>query len=393
MCRKRMLMLATTAAMIEQFNKNNILILEEMGYEIHVAGNWEKGNPISDRRLDEFKEWLGEHHGKWFQISAVRNPIHLKENLQACQKVICLMKENKYTFVHCHTPIGSVIGRISAHITHTKMIYTAHGFHFYKGAPFKNWLLYYPVEYFLSKWTDVLITINREDYERAKRNFHMKRLEKIPGVGIDLARFGCLPVNRDDKRMELGIDNDTIVLLSVGELIERKNHRAIIRAVARLKRKMDIKIKYLIAGKGALENEYRELIKELQVEKEVQLLGFREDVSELCEGSDIFVFPSFQEGLPAALMEAMASGLPCIASNIRGNRDLILDEEGGYLVNADDLEGWTSKLEILIHNKSMQKAMGEVNKKVMKQYSSEIVSEMIRTNVYEGGGHSASEAD
>lgn len=383
---KKMLMLATTAAMIEQFNKNNILILEDMGYEVHVAGNWEQGNPISDERLEEFKKWLKDHHGVWFQIPASRNPMNLIDNGRAYKIVTELIHKNQYRFIHCHTPVGSVIGRIAAHYTHTKIIYTAHGFHFFTGAPWKNWVLYYPVERFLSRWTDVLVTINEEDYQRAKNSFHMKKLEKIPGVGVELDRFGTLSMDREEKRKELGIDEDTVVLFSAGELIARKNHGAVIHSLALLKEKIDKKVKYFIAGKGDLEDSYKNLIQELHLENEVQLLGFRNDISELCEASDIYILPSLQEGLSLALMEAMASSMPCVVSDIRGNRDLIQDKKGGYLVSVDDIKQWAVALEKLITDKALQIKMGAYNREVIEKHSAEKICEMIRTNIYGGGG-------
>lgn len=231
---KRMLMLATTAAMIEQFNKNNILILEDMGYEVHVAGNWEIGNPISDERLDEFKAWLGEHHGKWFHIPATRKPTDLKNNIKAYQEVLALINEYQYEFIHCHTPIGSIIGRLAAKRTKTKIIYTAHGFHFFKGAPLKNWLLYFPAEWMCSWMTDMLITINQEDYERATKHLHAKRIEYIPGVGIDIKKYAVCHVDKRKKCHELGIPDDKFILLSVGELQERKNQGIVIDALGKI---------------------------------------------------------------------------------------------------------------------------------------------------------------
>lgn len=184
---KKMLMMATTAAMIEQFNKNNILILLDMGYEVHVAGNFEKGNPISQERLEALKKWLEERKCKWFNIPSTRKPTDYN-NVRAYKQVVSLIKQYNYNFIHCHTPIGSVIARCAAHKTHTPIIYTAHGFHFYKGAPIKNWLIYYPVEKFFSRWTDLLILITKEDYERAK-SFKAGKVVYVPGVGIDLDEF------------------------------------------------------------------------------------------------------------------------------------------------------------------------------------------------------------
>ena len=326
----KMLMLATTAAMIEQFNKDNILILEKMGYEVHVAGNFLEGNPISEERLEQFKTWLSEHHGKWFNLTSTRRPFDFSGNGKALRKVIELINEHHYDFIHCHTPLGSVIGRIAAHRTHTRIIYTAHGFHFYKGAPLKNWLLYYPVERFLSRWTDVLITINKEDYERASSKFHAKKTIYVPGIGVDTAKFapGQTEEIRLQKRSEIGVPSDAIMMISVGELIPRKNHIAAVKVLQELPESYW----YVIVGKGELGKEFLELDKTGRL----IVLGYRTDVRELLWSSDLFVFPSFQEGLPVALMEAMASGLPCVASRIRGNVDLISDED--KLFDPDDVQ-------------------------------------------------------
>ena len=317
----KMLMLATTAAMIEQFNKDNILILEAMGYEVHVAGNFNEGNPISEERLEQFKRWIEEHHGRWFNIPSTRRPFDFSGNRAALKAVMALISEHRYDFIHCHTPIGSVIGRIAAHKTHTKIIYTAHGFHFYKGAPLKNWILYYPVERFLSRWTDVLITINREDYERASSSFHAGKTVHVPGIGIDTSRFAPKQSEetRLQKRAEIGVPEKAIMMISVGELNENKNHRVVIQALQEL----PDSYWYVVVGKGALESE----LKEMDRTGRLILLGFRTDVRELLWSSDMFVFPSFREGLSVSLMEAMASGLPCLASRIRGNVDLISDEK------------------------------------------------------------------
>lgn len=371
------MMLATTAAMIEQFNKDNILILEEMGYEVHVAGNFLVGNPISDKRLEEFKEWILEHHGKWFHIPATRKPTDLKNNVAAYIKVIHLIQEYRYEFIHCHTPIGSVIGRLAAHKTHTKIIYTAHGFHFFKGAPLINWILYYPVERFLSRWTDMLILINKEDFNRAKKSFHAKRTEYIPGVGVDVEKYKqntFISEIRKKKREELGVKEDEVLILSVGELIERKNHMVAIEAISKLPSK---KIKYVICGKGVLEEFYRSRIKELGLENRISLLGFREDICELCNAADIYLFPSKQEGLSLALIEAMAAGLPIIASNIRGNVDLI-DEEGGYLVQCDDIEQYVNAIEKIAEDSGKQASMGTHNLESVKKYNIRLIHEIMK---------------
>lgn len=374
---KTVLMLATTAAMIEQFNKDNILILEEMGYEVHVVGNFLAGNPISDKRLEEFKIWIEAHHGKWFHISATRKPTDMKHNVAAYIRVIHLIQEYHYEFIHCHTPIGSVIGRLAAHKTHTKIIYTAHGFHFFKGAPLINWILYYPVERFLSRWTDMLILINKEDYNRAKKSFHAKRTEYIPGVGVDVEKYKQTALDSETRKMkreELGVKEDEVLILSVGELIERKNHRVAIEAISKLPSR---KIKYAICGKGILEEVYRSRIKELGLENRILLLGFREDIHELCNAADIYLFPSKQEGMSLALMEAMATGLPIIASNIRGNADLI-DEKGGYLVKCNDVEQYVDAIEKIVVDSVKQVSMGMYNRDSAEKYNIRLIHEIMK---------------
>lgn len=362
---KRMLMMATTAAMIEQFNKSNILILEDMGYEVHVLGNFHVGNPISDERLDMFKDWLSDHHGKWFHYSATRNPVDFKNNIKAYKYVLNLIKKYHYQFIHCHTPIGSVIGRLAAKRTGTKVIYTAHGFHFFKGAPLKNWLLYYPVESFLSRWTDTLVLINHGDYHQAKKNFYAKKIKYIPGVGIDYEKFFLCQIDIKKKRCELGLEDNDFVILSVGELNDNKNHSVIIKAMAEIK---DTDIKYIICGKGKGEETLIKLISKLHLEKQVFLLGFRDDVADLLHISDLFAFPSRREGLGLAALEAMAAGLPIITSNINGINDYSQNGITGYKYAPNDYKGFSEGIKLLKNDIEKRHLFAENNRFIAKRY-------------------------
>ena len=282
------MMLTTTAYMSERFNRSNICILEEMGYEVHVVANFDRGNPTTREVLDGFKQWIEEHHGKWISISVTKHPTDLSNNGKAYKQLKQLIQEHQYEFIHCHTPVAGVLGRLVGHRTKTKVIYTAHGFHFFKGAPLLNWLIYYPVERFLSRWTDMLITINQEDYNRAKKSFHAKRTEYIPGVGIDIKKFLCGLIDRQEKRKRLELKDTDIMLLSVGELSPRKNHGIVIEAIAQLENK---NYKYFICGQGQLKEKYESMIKEFGLEKQVFLLGYRNDISELCQAADLYIFP------------------------------------------------------------------------------------------------------
>lgn len=373
---KKMLMLATTAAMIEQFNKNNILILEEMGYEIHVAGNWLEGNPISNERLEEFKKWLSIHHGKWFHISTTRRPMDLINNGKAYHDVVHLINEYKYEFIHCHTPIGSVIGRLAAKRTHTKIIYTAHGFHFFKGAPLRNWLLYFPVEWVCSWMTDVLITINKEDYERAKKHLHAKKTEYIPGVGVDVEKFAVCSVNKKAKCHELGIPDDKFILLSAGELQERKNHRLVIDALGKMQNQ---DIYYLIAGQGILREEYEQRIENYGLKKNIILLGYRTDIDELCEIADCFVHPSVREGLGIAPLEAMASGLPLISANVNGMKDYTDNGISGYCIDPYSKEEMIKAICKMFDDRVFREKCGSNNIRIVQKFSRDKVNKIMNT--------------
>lgn len=330
---KKVMMLTTTAYMSERFNRSNICILEEMGYEVHVVANFDRGNPTTKEVLDEFKKWIEEHHGKWISISVTKHPTDMKNNGNAYKQLIRLIEKHQYEFIHCHTPVAGVLGRLTGLYTKTKVIYTAHGFHFFKGAPLKNWLLYYPVERFLSRWTDILITINQEDYQRAKRSFHAKKTEYIPGVGIDIKKFSCGLIDREEKRKSLGLKDTDIMFLSVGELNKNKNHQMVIYALSKLKKK---NIHYVIVGQGILFEELKVLAQELKIAEQVHLLGYRDDVKEIYQAADIFVFPSKREGLSVALMEAIACRVPIICTEVRGNTDLIKNSQ--YWFSPNDKE-------------------------------------------------------
>ncbi len=325
---KRVLIYATTAYMIERFNMMNIRLLQDLGYTVDVACNFETGNPMSRESLESFKAELKALNVETIQLPLNRRIYDVIGNGRALFSSVKLMRDRHYSFVHCHTPVGAAVARLAAWLTGTRIIYTAHGFHFFDGAPRVNWLLYYPVEKLLSHLTDVLITINSEDYERARAKFAMKHLEYVPGIGIDTERFTVDVLSRKEMRAELGIAPGTKILLSVGELSRRKNHISVLRALATSKELSGCC--YVIAGTGVYRDALQQYIDEQHVEDRVRLIGYREDTRRLYCAADVFVFPSYQEGLSAALMEAMTCGLPVVASRIRGNTDLI-DDEGGVL--------------------------------------------------------------
>ena len=376
---KKVLMLASVASMIDQFNMQNIGILQEQGYDVHVAANFEEGSTSSKERVEQFKKELKEKKISYFHIDFSRNVYNIPQNIKAYKQIKKLLIDNNYKFIHCHSPIGGVCGRLSAKVANTKVIYTAHGFHFYKDASKLNWMIYYPIEKFLSYITDVLITINKEDYELAKKKMKAKKIEYVPGVGVDTNKFAKVVIDKNEKRKELGLTRDNMILLSVGEVNKNKNHEAIIRALAKLN---NPNIHYIIAGRGNLESYIDKLSKELNIENQVHLLGFRTDIPELYSIADIFCFPSYREGLSLALMEAMVSGLPVVCSDIRGNRDLIKHKKGGYRCNPNDINEFVRYIHRLVLDSMERKNMAMYNKEFINEFSIDRVKENMKT-IYE----------
>lgn len=359
---RKILIVSTVSRQFYLFEQGNIEVLKSLGYEVHAAANYSDYND----RLEELD--IIKHH---FDIE--RSPFSLK-NSKAYKQLKEIMKSEKFEAVHCHSPMGGVIARLAAKsLGISPVIYTAHGFHFYKGAPLINWLLYYPVEKFMAKYTDILITINKEDNEIANK-FKTNNIY-IPGIGIDCSKYNQARKNRESKRVELGIPNDSIVLLTIGEMIKRKNYETALNAIARIKHKNFI---YLICGNGKLEDHLKEVVEKLGIKEKVYFLGYRNDIPEICAASDIFIFPSYQEGLPVSMMECMASGLPIVCSSIRGNRDLVEDGIGGYLVEPTDINGFVEAINKLIENPELRYRMRNNNLSKVKMFDKERVKAQMR---------------
>ena len=359
----KILYVTTVSSTMNAFFKAHIEMLVDEGHSVDLACN-DAGWPI-----DEFYKKLGcEYH----HIDFSRSPLS-RDNFSAYGQLKKLIGNGKYDIVHCHTPNASVITRLVCRKFRKKnglkVFYTAHGFHFYKGAPRLNWMVYYPIEKLCSRFTDKLITINKEDYELAKSKFKAAETYYVPGVGIDLSRFENVRVDRNAKRCEIGVPEDAFLLLSVGELNENKNHQVIIRAIAKLG---DPKIHYAIAGVGDKRDHLLEIAKELGVDGQVHLLGYRKDIPELNSVADVFCFPSMREGLSASLMEAMACGLPCVVSKIRGNVDLI-NENGGFISEFSNAEGFANAIFSLSVDSNLRKNMGEYNEQCSRMYDINVI--------------------
>lgn len=363
MKKRKVLLVATVVKIhVNVFHIPCLKMFQEQGWETWVCSRNDYDNP---------KECVIPYCDHYVDIPFERNPLK-PGNVKAYKMLREIIEKEQFDLIYCHTPVGAMLARlagISARKKGTKVIYMAHGFHFYNGAPLLNWMIYYPVEKFLSRFTDGLITINQEDYRRAQK-FYAGKTILIPGVGIDLDKFQKKDSIRQEIRNKLGIPDGKIILMSVGELTKRKNHMAVVEALARLK---EYDILYVICGDGPLKAQLRAKAEEIGVRDRLKLLGFRKDIAELHKAADIFVFPSLQEGLPVAVMEAMASGLPIVASKIRGNEDLISNNQGGYLVNPKKSEQIAKAIEKMIQNPKKREKMEERNLEIITKYGQETV--------------------
>ncbi len=320
---KRALVYASVASMIQQFNMNNIKLLQKLGYEVDVACNFDFGNTVTDDKIKSLKKELNLINVNYYNISVPRKIGNLIDMKKAYKATKDLINQGNYSLIHCHSPIGGIICRFanknSKNYNFTKMIYTAHGFHFFKGNNALKNFVFKSVEKYASNFTDVLVTINKEDYEAANK-FKLKekgQVKFIPGIGIDIKRIDLVCESRNNLLNELGLSEDTKILLSVGELSKRKNHETVIKVLNEL----PSNVHYLICGKGELLDYLMKISRENQVLERVHFLGYCDNIYSIMKSSDVFVFPSLQEGLPVALMEAIACGMPCVASRIRGNVD------------------------------------------------------------------------
>lgn len=407
---KKALLVTRVSGFVPQHEMNNVKILQEMGYEVHYATNLNMVVYGKDNRRLEGTGIITH------QIDFQKTPFSRNVSI-AYHQLQDLMLQEPFDLIHCHMPLSAVVTRMAAQKVREQtgkaipVLYTAHGLHFYTGAPLKNWI-YYPIERYLARYTDRLILINQEDYERGQHFPIRGTVEYVPGIGLPLE--GYQPVKFMDEALERaaqstgegsrlvekeqGIQNrsmieslvgrtlsvETKVLVNIGELSQRKNHRLLVEMMAELK---DLDLICIIGGTGEEETALKALIHEKGLENHVFLPGYIQDVKQVLTEADCFVFPSFQEGLPVAVMEAMAAGLPIVASRIRGVTDLIEHGQGGYLVQSFDPVEYAEKVRRMFIEKYGQSAvprnvrryqMGQWNQQRIKLFSRDVVDRKMR---------------
>jgi glycosyltransferase EpsD len=349
----KVLFFATVDYHFQAFHLPYLKWFKDQGWEVHVAAYGNMELPFVDKK---------------YNVPVQRSPLSL-QNIKAYQQLTSIIDQNKYRIIHCHTPMGGVLGRLAARKARkegTKVIYTAHGFHFCKGAPLLNWLVYYPIEKSLAHFTDCLITINEEDYNLAKSHgFRAGQIEHVHGVGVNTERFK--PVGMEEKqrlREKLGYKPDDFLMFYAAEFNNNKNQQLLIHALSFIKNDVP-RAKLLLAGEGALMQYCQELAEELGVKKMVDFLGYRKDIDYLLPMCDIVVASSLREGLPVNIMEAMACGLPVVASDNRGHRELVQNKENGWII--DDAQDLADKIRNLSSDSSLMTKLGMSGRNMVEQ--------------------------
>lgn len=363
----KVLIVASVVSFISTFNRDNVYYLKKkLNCDLYIACNFKYTTNTDNAIIDLFIEELESNDVHIIDIPFARSPFS-KVNLTCYRTLKKIIDKNSFDLIHVHTPTAGILTRFAARQARrngTVVMYTCHGFHFHRTAPLKNWIMFFPIEYLMSFYCDYLVTINKEDYNRA-RNFLTKNVRYIPGVGVDLSKFEKCIVNREEYRNQLGIPTKSILILSVGELIARKNHEVIIRALAKLN---NPNIFYAICGKGELKSYLRQLSIELGVGDNVILLGTRRDIPELYKTADIGALPSLIEGLGLAGIESIAAGTPLIASNVHGIMDYVVNGINGYTCNPHNSDAFANVIKCLVDSDALREAIKSNCANSVKQF-------------------------
>jgi len=355
---KKIMMIATTDNMIWQFLIPHINYLKSQGNVVECVcaktGFW----------FDELSDKFGF---TMHEIDFARNPFKLK-NLKAYKKLKQLQKQENFDIVYCQQPVGGMMGRLIARKFKLPVIYTAHGFQFISGGSKLKNLLFKTAEKWLARKTDILITINDDDY-KACQSWKAKKKFKISGIGFDINKYDNSPFDKDEFKKSLGL-KDEFVILTVAEFSPGKNYETMLNAIAELK---DKNVKLISCGRGKCEQEIKSKIKELDIEDKVELLGYRKDINKIMQIADVFFLPSHREGLCLSMIESLNFGLPIITSNVRGCKDLVDNEVNGFVGEKDDHEYYAKVISKLLQNSELKEQMGKQSLLKAPEYSIENV--------------------
>jgi glycosyltransferase involved in cell wall biosynthesis len=303
-----------------------------------------------------------------------RNPLDPRNLLATPQKIRDIVSRERYDIIHVHTPVAAFVTRYALKDLRkqlqVKVIYTAHGFHFYTGGnPLKN-AVFIGLEKLAGGWTDYLVTVNHEDYAATSEQLAIPPAcaRYIPSaIGVDLNYYNLNLVSAADVervRQEFGISPETPLLLSIAEFTARKCHSDTIRAFAKLDRAT---VHLAIAGSGPLLESMKQLAVELGVADRIHFLGRRGDIPTLMKAATANILASKQEGLPRCVLESLALELPTIGTKIRGTQDL-LEGGCGILVELGDIEGLAQAMAQILDRPDEAKAMAQRGRERVSAY-------------------------
>ncbi|ATP39035.1 glycosyltransferase family 1 protein [Solibacillus sp. R5-41] len=351
----KILFVASVYRHLTAFHIPYIQYFQSQGYDVWAAGI---GN--------EDKEKLQQLNVTCVDIPFSRSPLST-QNISAFQVLKKLFHEERFDLVHVHTPVAALLSRAAfRNVKHGKIVYTAHGFHFFEGAPKQNWLIYYTAEKLAAKWTDHLITINEEDYTNAQKFLPIEKISYVHGVGVEFVSEELTQSEKVEMKVKLGLPNNAIVISCVAELNHNKNHQFLLRNWQQLKQE-NPHIELLLIGTGESEHELQEYVAKEQLAG-IHFLGYRRDVPNLLQISDIVTLLSHREGLPKSIMEAMAASIPCIVTNTRGLRDLIQANENGFVIHHDDDQSLMTAFTKLAQSEQLRKQLGQRAKQLVEPF-------------------------
>lgn len=365
--KKRKILIVANVAKehILKFHIPTIKKLKDEGWIVDVACSGKEKIPFCDQQ---------------FEMSYKRSPFTLKtfKGIKELKKII--NKEN-YDIIYCHTPVGGLVARIAgkkARKNGTKVIYMSHGYHFYKGAPVINWILFYPVEKYLSRLTDIIITINKEDYEKTITKFKNNKTYIIDGIGMDTKKFENIDKHsiREEYRRKMNIPQDAIVLIYCAELIPNKNQKYLLNILKKLLEKKN-NIYLILVGEDHTNGKFEKYAEKLNIKEKVRFLGWRKDIGELYATADICTASSIREGFGLNLVEAMTCGIPVIATKNRGHETIIVNGKNGFLVEKNDINNYEKSILNLIENKELKNQFIKEGLEQSKKYNSDVIVNQI----------------
>lgn len=351
------LFIATVYNHLSAFHKPFMKYFQDQGFNVHAAGADFMGRKV------ELEEMGVICHDISFDKSVLS-----RNNRVALNELKNLFESNHFDLIHLHTPIAAFLVRfvLRRNKSQGPVVYTAHGFHFYMGAPKRNWLIYFSAEKLAMKWTNHLITINDEDFKNSKKLLGFKNVSLVHGVGVEDITDRWTDTEKQVFKQDLGLQVDSLVVSYVAEINSNKNQKFLLENWKEIKQ-LNPKLELLIIGTGKSETSLKHYVSNNQLVG-VHFLGYRMDVPQILSISDINVLLSDREGLPKSIMEAMVMGLPCIVTNTRGLRDLVINNENGFVVNKRDKEKLIESFRLLGQSEELRKAMGHKGKMAIKPY-------------------------